>query len=130
MTAELWILVYAAILGLVMVLMPPVFAYSRKGYMQWNASARDTPFDIGQTAERLKRAFANFMETFVFFAIIVLALAFSHRSDVISQWSASIYLLARIVYIPCYAFGVTGVRSLVWAVSFLGILMCLYTLFA
>ena len=130
MTSELWILIYAAILGLVMVLMPPVFAYSRKGYMQWNASPRDTPFDIGPAAERLKRAFANFMETYVFFAVIVVALAFSHKSDAISLWGSRIYLLARIVYVPCYGLGITGVRSLVWAVSLVGILMCLYTLFA
>ncbi len=129
MTVELWVLVFAAILGLLMVTLPPVAAMSRKGYKEWNASSRDVPFDLGPAADRLKRAFSNFMETFSFFAVIVIALAFLHKSGTFSIWGAHIYLFARILYIPCYAFNLVGVRSFVWIVSLVGILMCLYTLF-
>lgn len=128
MTSELWVLVWAAVLGLVMVLLPPAAAYTRKGYMRWNAGPRDTPFDIGPTSERLKRAFSNFMETFAFFAVVVVALAFTRKSDDISIWGAGIYLAARVIYIPCYVFAIIGIRSLVWLISLFGILMCLYTL--
>ena len=129
MTQELWIAVYAAILGLVMVHLPPLAAYSRKGYIQWNAGPRDTPFDMGPYADRLKRAFSNFMETYVFFAVFVVALAFAHKSSVVSVDGAWAYLAGRIVYIPLYAFGVKGVRSLVWAISLAGIVACAVTLF-
>ena len=129
MTNELWILVWAALLGIAQVLVPPFFAMSRKGYAHWNAGPRDTPFDTGPVAGRLNRAFSNFMETFAFFAVIVVALAFSGKSDDISLWGARLYLVARLVYIPLYAYGVVGIRSLVWIASFVGILMCLYTLF-
>lgn len=129
MTYELWVLVWAAILGLVQVGLPPIAAMSRKGYAKWNAGPRDTDFDTGPMAGRLNRAFANFMETFAFFAVIVLALAFLGKSSQVSIWGAQVYLAARIVYIPLYAFGVVGVRSLAWIVSLIGILMCLYTLF-
>ena len=130
MTYELWVLVWAAILGLVQVGLPPIAAMSRTGYAKWNAGPRDTDFDTGPVAGRLNRAFANFMETFAFFAVIVLALAFADKSNQVSIWGAQVYLAARIVYIPLYAFGVVGVRSLAWIVSLIGILMCLYTLFA
>ncbi len=129
MTQELWIAVYAAVLGIVMVLLPPLFAYSRKGYVQWNAGPRDTPFDMGPYADRLKRAFSNFMETYVFFAILMVALTLAHKSSMVSVAGAWIYLAARIVYIPLYAFGVKGVRSLVWAVSLAGIVACAFVLF-
>ena len=129
MTYELWILVWAAILGIVQVGLPPVFAMSRKGYAKWNAGPRDGDFDMGPLAGRLNRAFANFKETFVFFAVIVVALAFAGKSSELSRWGADIYLAARIFYIPLYAFGVVGVRSLAWIVSLAGILMCLFTLF-
>lgn len=129
MTYELWILVFAAILGLVQVVLPPLAAMSRKGYLLWNAGPRDSAFDTGPTAGRLNRAFANFKETYVFFAVIVVALAFAGKSSELSRWGADIYLAARIFYIPLYAFGVTGVRSLVFIISLVGILMCLAALF-
>lgn len=131
MTQELWIAVYAAILGVVTVLLAPAFAAAKSGkrYFQWNAGARDAPFDIGPHAERLKRASSNFMETFVAFVVIVIALAFAHKSSSLSVYGAWIYLVARIVYIPMYVFGVKGIRSLVWAVSLGGIIACATTLF-
>ena len=128
MTQELWIAVYAAVLGIVMVLLPPAFAYSRKGYIQWNAGPRDKPFDMGPQADRLKRAFSNFMETYAFFAVFVIALAMAHKSSNVSVWGAWTYLGARIVYIPLYAFGVVGIRSLVWCVSLAGIAACAFVL--
>ena len=130
MTQELTVLVYAAVLGLAMVLLPPVVAGATGGlrYFNWNAGARDKPFEVNPVAERLRRAFSNFMETFVFFAVIVIALAFSGRSSDLSVNGAWLYLGARILYVPCYAFGIKYVRSAVWAVSLAGILMCLYTL--
>lgn len=129
MTYELWILVWAAILGLIQVVLPPLAAMSRKGYLLWNAGPRDSEFDTGPLAGRLNRAFANFKETFVVFAVIVVALAFAGKSSELSRWGADIYLAARIFYIPLYAFGVVGIRSLAWGVSLIGILMCLFTLF-
>ena len=36
---------------------------------------------------------------------------------------------ARVVYVPLYAFGVPYVRSLVWTVSFAGLVMILAALF-
>ena len=129
MTQELWVAVYAAILGMVMGLLPPLMAYSRKGYIQWNAGPRDTPFDMGPHADRLKRAFSNFKETYIFFVVVVVALAFAHKSSTVSVDAAWTYLVARIVYIPLYAFGVRGVRSLVWIISVAGIVACFVTLF-
>jgi len=129
MTQELWIAVYTAVLGLIMVALPPLLAYSRKGYIQWNAGPRDTPFDMGPHADRLKRAFSNFKETYVFFVIVVIALAFAHKSSAVSIDAAWVYLIARIVYIPLYAFGVRGIRSLVWIISLAGIVACFVTLF-
>jgi uncharacterized MAPEG superfamily protein len=130
MTQELTVLVYAAVLGLAMVLVPPVIAGATGGrrYFNWNAGARDKPFEVNPVAERLRRAFSNFMETFVLFAVIVIALAFANKSSAHSVLGGWLYFGARVLYVPCYAFGIKYVRSVVWAVSLAGILMCLYTL--
>lgn len=129
MTYELWVLIWAAILGLVMLLLPPVAASTRKGFLPWAISSRDTPFDKGVIGERLARAFDNFKQTFVFFAVVVIALALAHKSDSVSLLGAQLYLAARIVYIPLYAFNLIVLRTLVWAVSIAGIIMCLSALF-
>ncbi|WP_443747757.1 MAPEG family protein [Asticcacaulis solisilvae] len=123
MTEELRIAVYAAGLGIFQLLLAAEWPLFTPGYMKWNAGPRDKPFETGAKAGRLKRAFANFMETYVFFAVIVVALAFMHKSDALSLAGAWTYLIARIVYVPLYAFAVTYVRSLVWIVSLAGILM-------
>ena len=130
MTQELTILVYAAVLGLITVLLPPVVDGAAGGqrYLNWNAGARDKPFEVNPVADRLRRAFSNFMETFVFFAVVVIALAFSSKSSDLSVNGAWLYLGARVLYVPCYAFGIKYVRSAVWAVALAGILMCLFTL--
>jgi len=122
MTEELRIAIYAALLGLFQLCLAAWSPLGVPGYLRWNTGPRDTPFDVGPVPGRLRRAFQNFMETYVFFAVIVIALTIVHRSDPVSVWGARIYLIARVVYIPCYAFAVSYVRSAVWCVSFFGIL--------
>jgi len=128
MTFELWIAVWAGVAGLLTNLAGAAAPYGVPGYREWNHGPRDTPFDLPPLAGRLKRAFKNFMETYVLFAIIAISLNFAAKSNGISVGGAGLYLLARIVYVPLYAFGVKGVRSLAWGLSLIGILMCLYTL--
>jgi uncharacterized MAPEG superfamily protein len=129
MTYELWVLIWALILGLVMLLLPSVAASTRKGFLPWAISSRDTPFDKGVVGERLSRAFDNFKQTFVFFAVSVIALAVAHKSDAVSVLGAQLYLVARIVYIPLYAFNLIVLRTLAWVVSIAGVIMCLSALF-
>ena len=124
MTQELWIAVYAAVLGLFQLTLAAIAPAGQKGYMKWNRSARDEPFELSPIAGRLQRAFKNFMETYVFFALIAVALSISHKAGPVSLYGAWAYFIARIVYVPCYAFGIAGVRSLVWIVSLAGLCAC------
>ena len=45
------------------------------------------------------------------------------RTNAASAMGAQIYIWARVLYIPAYMAGVPYVRTLVWIVSFVGILM-------
>jgi uncharacterized MAPEG superfamily protein len=38
---------------------------------------------------------------------------------------AELYLYARVAYVPIYAFGIPGLRTLVWTVSVVGIVLIL-----
>ncbi|ESQ76249.1 MAPEG family protein [Asticcacaulis sp. AC402] len=128
MTQELWVAVWAGLVGLITLLAAPFAAFKAAGYAKWNSGPRDTPFEVPPLAGRLERAFANFMETYVFFCIIAVCLNFTAKSDSISILGAHIYLVGRIAYVPLYAFGVRYIRSIAFVFSLVGLLMCLYTL--
>jgi uncharacterized MAPEG superfamily protein len=91
---------------------------------EWNAGARDDGRKPkGRLAGRAERASKNFRETYPAFVGLALGLAVA---DPLSTWGhagAVLWFAARIVYIPLYLRGVPYVRSLVWAVSMLGLLL-------
>ena len=51
------------------------------------------------------------------------------QNGFLTLWGAALYFWARVVYVPLYALGVPYVRSLVWTVSFAGLVMILAALF-
>ena len=98
--------------------------------LKWAAGPRDTPMPIGGVAARLERAFWNFMETFPFFAAAILACAVAGKlGSTLTIYGAWLYVGARAVYVPLYATGVRGVRTLAWAVAIVGLGMVVAALF-
>ena len=84
---------------------------------------RDTPMPTQGTAARLERAYRNFMETFPLFAAVLLAVVLQNKSGGVSHWGVILYVVARIVYMPLYAFGVKYVRLWPGSSSMVGIMM-------
>jgi uncharacterized MAPEG superfamily protein len=79
-------------------------------------------------AGRLDRALKNFGETFPLFVAAVLCAHLADRHNALTIWGAHLYFWAPLVYLPLYAFGVPLVRSLVWNVAVLGIVLLLLAL--
>ena len=89
-------------------------------------SSRDVPLEPkGPMAGRARRALANYVESFTAFAALDLAFIALHGSAGI--WP-TVWIVARIVYLPLYLFNVIYVRTLAWAVSLLAIVMMLVRL--
>jgi len=128
MSIEMRMLAWAMVLGLVQLLLAATSMTMQRG-SRWNASARDgTPAPLTGVAGRFDRAFRNFMETFPFFAAAVLAAAWAQRLDSHTALGAQLYFWARVVYIPLYAAGIPYVRSLVWTIAMIGIVLVLWPL--
>ena len=71
---------------------------------------------------RATRALGNFVENYGPFIAMDLALiATGHTGG----WGATIWILARIAYLPVYLMGIPRVRTGIWAVSVIGLLMML-----
>ena len=130
MPVEITLLAWATALGIVQLLLAASASTAQRGG-KWNVSARDgTPPPLTGVAARLDRAFRNFLDSFAFFAAAVLAVVVSGQADAHSALGAQLYFWARLVYVPLYAAGVPVVRSLVWTVSLVGIVLVLWPLFS
>lgn len=129
MTIELRMLVLSAVLGVVQIVAASHTASLQRGY-RWTASPRDERVEPLQgAAGRLQRALRNFLETFPLFAAVVLAAHVSDTHGALTEWGARLYFWARIAYVPLYAAGVPVLRSLVWNVATLGIMLFVAALF-
>jgi uncharacterized MAPEG superfamily protein len=130
MAVELKLLGVAVVVGLVQLLWAAGAARAQQGDLKWAAGPRDTPMPVGGVAARLERAFWNFVETFPFFAAAVLVCAVAGKlGQPLTTWGAGLYVIGRALYVPLYASGVPMVRTLVWLVSMVGLVMVLVALF-
>jgi uncharacterized MAPEG superfamily protein len=77
----------------------------------------------------LDRALRNFLETFPLFAAVVLAAHVTDTHNALTALGAQLYFWARLAYALLYAAGVPVVRSLVWNVGTVGILLLVAALF-
>jgi uncharacterized MAPEG superfamily protein len=101
--------------------------YGRK----WNVGARDEALpEPNPLTGRTMRAQANFQETFPIAIVALLGVVIAERT---SQWTALggwIWLGARVAYLPLYAAGVPGVRTVVWTIGTIGLGMVIWPLLA
>jgi uncharacterized MAPEG superfamily protein len=129
LSGELSMLAIAIVLGLFQLLIAARAGNSQRG-LKWNVGPRDeAPRAVGKVARRLERAFRNFLETFPFFAAAVLTATLAGRHNWATLWGAQLYVAARIIYLPLYAFGVPVLRTLVWVAATIGILLIVGALF-
>ena len=89
-------------------------------------TSRDKPAAAsGLLFGRATRALANYVENFTPFVAVALALMVTQRTGGSGALGATIWILARIVYIPIYLFGVVYARTAIWAISVVGLVMML-----
>jgi len=125
---ELTILAWTLVLAFVQILLFDIARTGQYG-LRWNMSPRDGAMPpLSSVAERLKRAQDNLFETLPIFIAAVLIAHVAGRETGQTAVGAQIYLAARVLYVPLYAFGVPMLRSVVWIVSIVGLGMILTTL--
>ncbi|MGX5850829.1 MAPEG family protein [Mesorhizobium sp. PL10] len=123
MTFELAMLVASCVLCLIQIVISSHATSLQRGY-RWTASSRDAEVPpLTGVAGRLERALRNFLETFPVFVAGVFLVHVLGREGSLSQWGAGLYFSARVVYLLLYAAGVFLLRSLVWNVAFVGIVL-------
>lgn len=128
MPIELQLLVWAAILTLIQMLIAVAGAQSQVS-LPVLAGNRDNMPALTGWALRAQRAHVNMLESLVIFAVLVLIAFTTDRLNETTALGSQIFFWGRVAYALVYLAGVPWVRTLVWAVSMVGLLMILSQLF-
>ena len=125
-TPELTVLGLAAILQAVQIGLA-AWSLNRDGLSQWNAGPRDREPDFSPLTGRLRRAVDNHFEALAFFTIAVVLVQFTQSNGALTAACAWVYLAARLLYIPAYAFGWSPGRSIIFGIGFLASMAMILT---
>ena len=122
MSFEIYMLLAATLLGIVH-LSVASFAFKAQVGNRYTVGARDEDLRPAGVAGRLARAQANFMETYAFFAVLVVLGHVLGATGAFSRWGAALYLGGRILFLPFYAAGVPWLRTFSWNLATLGLVL-------
>jgi uncharacterized MAPEG superfamily protein len=124
MTAELWLLIASIVLGLLHLIASSHLISWQRGY-RWTASSREEAVPpLRGLANRVDQATTNFLETFPFFATLVLLARVTNHHSLPTIVGAHLYFWGRVGYLLAAAAGFGLLRSLVcWNTAVIGIIL-------
>lgn len=124
MTIELTMLAYAILLAFGQLLLYALPGVGQTG-VDYALSPRDEDRPLSGFAGRARRAYYNHLETLPLFAAAVMVGHLAEARTDMTAFGAQMYLIARVAYVPAYLFGVVYLRSLIWLVAMVGVVMVL-----
>lgn len=128
MHVEVHILAWGAILLIVQIFLAAHLKTKQYG-TDWNIGARDKDMPpLNEHAARLARAQANMLETFPVAIVALLGVVLAGRS---SEWTAIggwTWLAMRALYVPIYWAGIKGLRTAVFLVSLIALMVVIWPL--
>ncbi|NRB03831.1 MAG: MAPEG family protein [Rhodobacteraceae bacterium] len=122
MTSELSILALYGFVIAITILIQVTAALGQASLLDLARSRDDLP-DLTGIAGRLLRAVNNSIVAMALFAPAVLILEVKGIHTAQTLLAAQVFLIARIAYVPIYAFGIPWLRTLVWITGFLATLL-------
>ena len=128
MPVELKILALGAVLLFVHVFTATRFKTAQYG-RKWNVGARDEDLpEPNVMTGRTMCAHANFLETFPIAIVALLGVVIAGKASPTTALGGWIWLGARVVYLPLYAAGVPVIRTIVWNIGMIGLVMVIWPL--
>ena len=81
--------------------------------------ARDRPVTLTGKTGRIQRAMDNHFAALGLFTTAVVVVTLSGQSTGFTAACGWVYLAARVLYVPAYAFGLSPWRSVLWSIGFI-----------
>ena len=122
MRPELTMLVWAVALAFVQVLIAVQGAMMQVGLMTLVQNRERFP-ELTGWAGRACRAHRNMIENLVLFAALVLTAVAAGRTNGMTLLGAQLFLWGRVAHAIVYLIGLPWLRTAVWAVSVLGMIL-------
>jgi uncharacterized MAPEG superfamily protein len=91
-------------------------------------SARDDWKNPTGITGRIERSYFNLLETMPAFAALVLIVLYTGNANENTALGAQIYFWGRVLYFPAYIAGIPWIRTIVWTISLLGLLLIFWEL--
>ncbi|MEO1492386.1 MAG: MAPEG family protein [Pseudomonadota bacterium] len=122
MTIELQALVWTAVILFFSAGVQGMLTPINQGLV-WGLGARDEPRDLSVLQGRMRRAVANHIEWTVVFAVLVVVAHLAGISTARTETGAILFAVSRLAYVPVYAAGVPYLRTAVWTVGTVGLVL-------
>jgi len=128
MTGDLWALAAAMLLAVVQLTLSSVLTLRQLGGI-WVAGSRDEPRETTGVSGRFVRAHRNLLEIFPQFLAALFLVHAANAAGSLSTIGAWMFVIARLLYVPAYAFAPPGVRPICWLAAQIGIFIIVADLF-
>lgn len=122
MPTELTLLVWAVVLMFVQMLVAVSGATLQVG-LPTLAGNREGLAPFTGWVGRAQRAHHNMLENLVLFAALVLVAVIAQKTNSTTATGAQIFFWARLAYAVIYVIGIPWLRTAVWTVSVIGLIM-------
>ena len=115
------ILILSFLLVLIQITIPVLISlFTNNVKLSYLFSPRDKEANTSIYIDRAYRSLKNLFETLpIFIGLILLSII----NDVDNSLLAMIWLLARIIYVPLYIVGINYVRTGIWAIALICLIM-------
>jgi uncharacterized MAPEG superfamily protein len=127
MTIELKLLVWSAALAFIQMLVAVAGAFLQVGLPRL-AGNREDMAEFPGWAGRAERAHLNMLQNLVLFAILVLAAQVAGKLNPTTALGAQLFFWGRLAYAVIYLAGWPWIRTAVWGLSVIGLLLIFFQL--
>ncbi len=122
MTPDLSLLVWSVVLMFAQMLVAVSGATLQVGLPKLAANREDVPAIVGW-AGRAQRAHRNMLENLVLFAALVLATHVAGKANAMTLLGAQLFFWGRLAYAVVYLAGIPWLRTGIWFVSVIGMIL-------
>ena len=120
MTLE-YLIILSFLLVLIQITIPILISlFSKSTEISYLFSSRDENSETSIYEDRANRGLKNLFETYPIFIGLVLL---SITKDVNNESLALFWLIARVIYVPVYILGIDYLRTGVWALSLISLIL-------
>lgn len=122
MTPDLKLLIWTVALTFIQALIAALGANGQVGLATLAGNREGLP-EVTGWAGRAQRAHRNMLENLPLFIALVLVAHIANRGNGVTLLGEELFFWARLVYAIVYIAGVPWVRTLLWAVSVVGLIL-------